>query len=151
MSSAKTYREAVIGSGPLQRSHAQWRRIELIEDLRYDYTRLDAVTMVAGNVWNAGVVLGTPVSNWQPLDLARVSARLAINGHEIGSGNGGDVMGHPLNALASLADKRAAAGSPVRRGMIVMTGSMIPIQYPIAGDRVLIEVSGLGTAELAVM
>ena len=125
--------------------------IELLEDLRYDYKRLDAAAMVAGNVWNAGVVLGTPVSNWQPLDLARVSARLAINGHEIGSGNGGDVMGHPLNALASLADKRAAAGSPVRRGMIVMTGSMIPIQYPIAGDRVLIEVSGLGTAELAVM
>jgi 2-keto-4-pentenoate hydratase len=32
--------------------------------------------------------------------------------------------------------------------MIVMTGSMVPIQYPGAGDRVLVEVSGLGTAEL---
>jgi hypothetical protein len=30
-----------------------------------------------------------------------------------------------------------------------MTGSMVPIQYPAAGDRVLIEVTGLGTAELA--
>jgi 2-keto-4-pentenoate hydratase len=33
--------------------------------------------------------------------------------------------------------------------MIVMTGSMVPIQYPVAGDRVVIEVSGLGTAEVA--
>ncbi len=124
--------------------------IELIEDLRYDYKRLDAAAMVAGNVWNAGVVLGAPVSDWQRLDLARVTARLSINGREIGSGNGGDVMGHPLNALGWLADKLAAAGTPLRRGMIVMTGSMVPIQYPVAGDRVLIEISGLGTAELVV-
>ena len=34
--------------------------------------------------------------------------------------------------------------------MIVITGSMVPIQYPIAGDRVSVEISELGTAELAV-
>jgi 2-oxo-3-hexenedioate decarboxylase/2-keto-4-pentenoate hydratase len=123
--------------------------IELIEDLRYDYRRLDAAAMVAGNVWNAGAVLGEPVSAWQDRDLARTEARLSINGRRIGSGNGGDVMGHPLNALAWLAEKLAAAGTPLRRGMIVLTGSMVPIQYPIAGDRVLVEVSGLGGAQLA--
>jgi 2-keto-4-pentenoate hydratase len=80
--------------------------------------------------------------------LARATARLSINGQEIGSGNGGDVMGHPLNALAWLAEKLAAVGTPLRRGMIVMTGSMVPIQYPGPGDRVVIQVSGLGTAEL---
>jgi len=122
--------------------------IELIEDLHYDYKRLDAAAMVAGNVWNAGVVLGTPVTGWPSQDLARATARLSINGRKIGSGNGGDVMGHPLNALAWLADKLAAAGTPLRRGMIVMTGSMVPIQYPVAGDQVVIEVSGLGSAEL---
>ncbi|MBV8936142.1 MAG: hydratase, partial [Alphaproteobacteria bacterium] len=37
--------------------------IELIEDLRFDYKRLDAAALVAGNVWNAGAVLGAPV--WQ--------------------------------------------------------------------------------------
>jgi 2-keto-4-pentenoate hydratase len=104
--------------------------------------------MVAGNVWNAGVVLGTPVTGWRNQDLARATARLSINGHAIGSGNGGDVMGHPPNALGWLADKLAAAGTPLRRGMIVMTGSMVPIQYPVAGDQVVIEVSGLGSAEL---
>ena len=123
--------------------------IELIEDLGYDYKRLEAAAMVAGNVWNAGVVLGTPVTGWRGQDLVRATARLSINDHEIGSGNGGDVMGHPLNALAWLADKLAAAGTPLRRGMIVMTGSMVPIQYPVAGDRVVIEVAGLGAAELA--
>ena len=124
--------------------------IELIEDLRHDYKRLDAAAMVAGNVWNAGVVLGTPLTEWRTLDLARVRAELRVNGRQIGDGNGGDVMGNPLNALVWLAGKLSAAGTPLQRGMIVMTGSMVPIQYPVAGDRVQVEVSGLGTAELAV-
>ena len=122
--------------------------IELLEDLRHDYKRLSAAAMVAGNVWNAGVVLGPPVTDWRRLDLAAVTSRLTINGREIGSGKGSDVMGNPLNALSWLADKLAAAGTPLRRGMIVMTGSMVPIQFPAAGDRAVVEVSGLGSAEL---
>ncbi len=123
--------------------------IELLEDLRHDYKRLSAAAMVAGNVWNAGVVLAAPVTDWRRLDLTQVTARLAINGREIGHGKGGDVMGNPLNALAWLANKLAAAGTPLRRGMVVMTGSMVPIQFPSPGDRAVVTVEGLGTAELA--
>ena len=82
------------------------------------------------------------------LDLANVVARLTINGREIGHGTGGDVMGNPLNALTWLADKLAAAGTPLKHGMIVMTGSMVPIQFPAAGDHAIVEVEELGTAEL---
>jgi 2-keto-4-pentenoate hydratase len=122
--------------------------IELLEDLRHDYKRLSAAAMVAGNVWNAGVVLGPPVTDWRRLDLSAATARLTINGREIGSGKSGDVMGNPLNALSWLADKLAVAGTPLKRGMIVMTGSMVPIQFPAAGDHAVVEVAGLGTAEL---
>src|SRR6266404_6552390 len=122
--------------------------IELLEDLRHDYKRLSAAAMVAGNVWNAGVVLAPPVTDWRRLDLAQLTARLAINGSEIGNGKGGDVMGNPLNALAWLADKLAGEGAPLKRGMVVMTGSMVPIQFPSPGDRAIVEVDGLGAAEL---
>jgi len=122
--------------------------IELLEDLRHDYKRLSAAAMVAGNVWNAGVVLAPPVTDWRRRDLAALTARLTINGREIGAGKGADVMGNPLNALEWLAGKLAAAGTPLRRGMIVMTGSMVPIQFPQPGDRAVVEVEGLGAAEL---
>ena len=121
--------------------------IEVLEDLRHDYKRLSARSMVAGNVWNAGCVLGAPVADWRQLDLAMATSRLTINGTEIGSGKGSDVMGNPLNALSWLADKLAADGRPLQRGMVVMTGSMVPIQFPNPGDRAVVEVSGLGTAE----
>ncbi|MBV9825303.1 MAG: fumarylacetoacetate hydrolase family protein [Alphaproteobacteria bacterium] len=122
--------------------------IELLEDLQHDYKRLTAAAMVAGNVWNAGVVLGAPVTDWRRLDLGKVTARLTIKGREIGSGKGGDVMGNPLNALAWLADKRAAHGHPLTAGTVVMTGSMVPIQFPQPGDIAVVEVEGVGRAEL---
>jgi 2-keto-4-pentenoate hydratase len=121
--------------------------IEVLEDLRHDYKRLTARAMVAGNVWNAGCVLGAPIADWRQLDLATVIYRLTINGKEIGVGKGADVMGNPLEALSWLADKLVADGRPLRRGMVVMTGSTVPIQFPNPGDRAIVEVSGLGIAE----
>lgn len=122
--------------------------IELIEDLRYDYKRIKAPALIAGNAWNAGIVLGEPVPDWRKLDLAALTARLFINNVEIGSGVGADVMGHPLNALSWLANKMAADGTPLRRGMMVMTGSIVPTKFPVAADTSRIEIDGLGGAEL---
>jgi 2-keto-4-pentenoate hydratase len=122
--------------------------IEVLEDLRHDYKRLSARSMVAGNVWNAGCVLGAPVTDWRKLDLATVTSRLTINGAEIGGGKGIDVMGNPLNALSWLADRLAADGRPLKRGMVVMTGSMVPIQFPKPGDRAVVEVAELSRAEV---
>lgn len=121
--------------------------MEVLEDLRHDYKRLSARSMVAGNVWNAGCVLAAPVKDWKKLDLATVTYRLSINDNEIGAGRGADVMGNPLNALSWLADKLAADGRPLKRGMVVMTGSTVPIQFPQPGDRAVVEVTGLGRAE----
>jgi 2-keto-4-pentenoate hydratase len=121
--------------------------IEVLEDLRHDYKRLTAAAMVVGNVWNAGCVLAAPVADWRKLDLAEVTYRLTINGKEIGAGKGADVMGNPLNALTWLANKLAADGRPLKRGMVVMTGSTVPIQFPQPGDRATVEVPGLGRAE----
>src|SRR5260370_19718473 len=69
--------------------------IELLEDLRHDYKRLSAAAMIAGNVWNAGVVLGPPVADWRRLDLAQLAPRLPINGSAIGAGKGSDLMANP--------------------------------------------------------
>jgi 2-keto-4-pentenoate hydratase len=121
--------------------------IEVLEDLKHDYKRLTAAAMVAGNVWNAGCVLAAPVADWRKLDLTAVTYRLTVNGSEIGAGKGSDVMGNPLNALTWLANKLAADGRPLRRGMVVMTGSTVPIQFPRPGDRAVVTVEGLGRAE----
>jgi 2-keto-4-pentenoate hydratase len=122
--------------------------IELIEDHACDQYRLvGARGLIANNAWNAGCVLGPAVADWRALDLATITGAMTINGVEIGRGRGSDVMsGHPLHALAWVANAVAARGHPLRRGMIVQTGSVVATQWPKPGDTVMVSFAGLGEA-----
>ena len=53
-------------------------------------------------------------------------------------------MGHPLEALAWLANNLAARGKMLRRGDIVLTGSLVQVHYPAPGEVVEIAIAGLG-------
>jgi 2-keto-4-pentenoate hydratase len=122
--------------------------IELIEDHGCDHYRdVGSRALIANNAWNAGCVIGPPVTAWRDLDLAAMTGAMAIDGVEIGRGRGGDVMGgHPFNALAWVANRVAARGRPLRRGMIVLTGSVVASQYPKRGQTVAVSFAGLGEA-----
>jgi 2-keto-4-pentenoate hydratase len=122
--------------------------IELIEDHGCDaYKEVGSRGLIANNAWNAGAVLGPAVTAWRALDLAAMTGAMAINGAEIGRGRGGDVMnGHPFHALAWVANTVAARGRPLRRGMIVLTGSVVSTQWPKPGDVVSVSFAGLGEA-----
>ncbi len=108
------------------------------------------LTSVATNISNAGAILGPPVTDWQNLDLAAARGTASINGVEVGAGHGSDVMGHPFEPLAWLANKLAQEGESLSRGAVVITGSIVPPKFLAAGDRAVVSVEGLGEAELAV-
>lgn len=108
------------------------------------------LTSVATNISNAGAVLGPPVADWRSLDLAAARGAASINGQEVGEGYGSDVMGHPFEPLAWLANKLASEGETLRAGSIVITGSIVPPKFLEQGDRALITVEGLGEATLTV-
>jgi 2-keto-4-pentenoate hydratase len=123
--------------------------IEIIDDQNADYKLAVAVDLVANNSWNAGCVIGPPVTEWRKLDLAALGGRMLINGAEIGRGTGADVLGHPLEALAWLANTMAERGRPLRAGMIVSTGSIVSTKFPKPGDTIVAELDGLGEARAA--
>ena len=123
--------------------------IEIIDDQNADYKLANALDLIADNSWNAGCVIGPPVTGWRRLDLAKLSGRMLINGEEVGRGVGADVLGHPLEALAWLANILAERGRPLRAGMIVSTGSIVSTKYPKPGDTVVAALEGLGEAKAA--
>ncbi|TMJ37610.1 MAG: hypothetical protein E6G89_13935 [Alphaproteobacteria bacterium] len=124
--------------------------IEIVDDRYSDYRSLGACTLIADNFFNAGCVLGAPVRNWQKLDLSALTGHMRINDSEVGRGTGAMVMGHPFEALAWLANSRSTRDQGLRRGEFVFLGSLVETKWLNAGDRVAIEVEGLGTASLSV-
>jgi len=113
-------------------------------------TQTQLLTTISSNILNAGVVLGQPVSDWQGINLPGCRGYMEINGELVGEGMGADVMGHPLEPLAWLANALADQGRELKAGMVVITGSIVSPKWLVAGDSALIEIEGLGKAELSV-
>ncbi len=125
--------------------------IEIVDEQDADYDRLDAPLLIADNAFNFGCVLGPPVTDWRGLDLAGLAGRMTINGEIVGEGRGGDVMGHPLSALAWLANNLVERGRMLKAGEVVLTGSIVATKRPQAGDQVATVIDGLGEARLSVV
>mgnify|MGYP001042077641 CR=1 FL=1 len=117
---------------------------ELIEDRNAVYRETDAYSMIVDNCWNAGVVLGAPVEMRRDIDPCRLHGRLAINGRPVSEGKADD----PLGALAWLANLVATRGRPIRRDMVVITGSLVATVSIAPGDTAVFTVDGLGSVRL---
>jgi 2-keto-4-pentenoate hydratase len=121
--------------------------IEIVDDRYLKWETLGAPTLVADDFFAAGCVLGGPVARSAAQDLLQVAGRAVINGLEAGRGTGADVLGHPHNALAWLANHLAAEDRGLHAGQIVLTGSLVKTIWLNAGDHVAMELAGLGKVE----
>lgn len=125
---------------------------ELADDRDADYTALSshAFGLIADNAWNEGAVLGVPVREWASIDLAGIRGVATINGAVVGEGYGRDVMGHPFEALAWVANNLAKRGKHMHAGQFVITGSLVTSKFPKAGDNLRFELGALGGVDLAI-
>src|SRR6266850_1139677 len=126
--------------------------VQMAADLNADYRRLAQapLELIADNGWIEGAVLGLPVTKWASLDLGALRGVATINGKVVGEGIGAAAMGHPLEALAWVANHLAAHGRGLVFRDVVITGSIITTKTVQAGDLVKFAVEGLGEAELRV-
>lgn len=125
---------------------------ELADDRGADYASLWAhgLQLVADNAWNEGAVLGDPRRDWRSLDLAATRGAVSLDGAEIGAGHGRDLMGHPLDALAWLADSLSRRGIGMRAGDVAILGSLVTSKFPLAGQRLRFELDGFAPIELTI-
>jgi 2-keto-4-pentenoate hydratase len=123
--------------------------IEIVDERYVGWETMGAPTLIADDFFAAGCVLGAPVARRRAPDLLTVVGRALINGAEVGRGTGADVLGHPHHALAWLANHLAEEGRSLHAGQIVLTGSLVKTIWLAAGDRVTMELEGLGKVEAA--
>jgi 2-keto-4-pentenoate hydratase len=126
--------------------------LEIADDRDADYRQLAGaiLTVVADNAWNEGLVLGEPVSGFGAGQLAAAGGVATIDGREVGRGTGADVMGHPLDALAWLANHLQQRGLALAAGHLVTTGSLVTSKFPEVGNAVGFDVDGLGSVGVRV-
>ncbi len=120
---------------------------ELIEDRNADYTTLDWRWMAADNSWHAGLVLGPPTA---PSDIADLPGVLAIDGNEVDRGSTRDVLGHPYDAIAWLANHLRARGLSIEPGHWISTGSIATIRFAEINRRYRFTIAGLPPVELSI-
>jgi 2-keto-4-pentenoate hydratase len=125
--------------------------IEIVENRYGDFLARGTPTLIADDFFHKACVLGTAVTDWRDIDLAAIAGRTRIDGTEKGSGTGADVMGHPLEAVAWLANTLANHGERLVAGQIVLTGSVAPVIWvdtPTASAE--IELESLGAVRLEI-
>jgi len=116
---------------------------ELIEDRHADYKTSKALSLIADNAWNGGIVIGAAIA--PPAgDLNGIAGKLMRNGKPDGSGRTDD----PLGALAWLANLAADRGRPITAGMVVITGSVITTVDIAPGERLDFELDGIGSTSM---
>lgn len=117
---------------------------ELIEDRNAHYKSCQALSLIADNAWNCGIVVGPPRQVPPTLELNGIMGRMQIDGAPASAGPTDD----PMGALAWLADLAAGRGRPLRAGQIVITGSIIATFKVEPGRRYSLTIDGIGTTEL---
>ena len=98
--------------------------------------------------WNGGSLIARANKNWRNLAIDKLDGSIAFDGKVVRTGNSGDVLGHPLNALAWLANKLGEHGKTLKKGMIVSSGSMVACQFVPPGSTAVGRIDGLGEVTL---
>jgi len=107
--------------------------LEIIDSRVRDW-KIKLPDTVADNASSARIVLGGVLTSPTSIDLRTVGMVMEKNGEVLATAAGAAVLGHPANAVAWLANKLAAYGIPLRKGEVVLSGSLTAAAPVAAGD-----------------
>src|SRR5690606_38947523 len=115
--------------------------VEVLDDRCPDKTPPDVETLVACNVNNTSVILG----EWQPLP-SDFNRKITITSHEevIEEGNVAEIV-NPLESVYWLAQAMARQQRTIPAGSIIITGNLMTVRFPSAGDQFTFALEGLGS------
>lgn len=123
--------------------------VEVVDDRYEDFRTMGVATLVADNAFDAGSLLGEPVLTLNPLDTGALAARTYRDGELVAEGLSDALLGHPMDALAWLANRRSSLGLGLEAGSFVSLGSITPVQWVERPGAYRIEIDGLGSVEVS--
>jgi len=101
---------------------------------------------VADNASSGVFVLGAAEIDPRSVDLKACRIDVHKNGAPLSQGVGSAALGSPAYCVAWLANTLSRFGIPLRAGEVVLSGSLVPLEPVRAGDRMHLEIEGIGSA-----
>jgi 2-keto-4-pentenoate hydratase len=123
--------------------------IELVGHRFADWNRFDASILVADNAVHQAWIPGAGISDWRDLNLASHGVQVIVNGEPKLTGSGANVLGHPLKALAWLANELPKWGRSLKAGELVTTGTCTDVYTAQPRDGIRVDFGVLGNVELS--
>ncbi len=99
---------------------------------------------VADNASCGVYVLGKNEVDPRDFDLPNLHMKIHKNGEFNSEGLGSAVQGNPLTAVAWLANTLGEFGIPFKAGEVILSGSLAPLIPVVAGDKMSLEIEGIG-------
>jgi len=121
--------------------------LEIIDSRIVDW-KIKLPDTVADNASSARIVLGGTITPIKTLDLRTVGMVLEKNGEVVATAAGAAVLGHPAQAVAWLANKLAVYGIPLRKGEVILSGSLTAATLVAAGDFIRADFGPLGDVKM---
>lgn len=117
-----------------------------IVDSRVDDWKIKIQDTVADNASCGVYVLGSRGADPRDFDLPQLRMRVFKNGELEAEGLGSAVQGNPLTAVAWLANTLGEFGIPFKAGEVILSGSLTPFIAIEPGDKLHLELDGIGSA-----
>ena len=122
--------------------------IEIVSHRYVDWSTVGAPSVAADNAIHGAWIQGTPLIDGRTLDLAHHEVTLTVNGHLFDRGTGANVLGHPFNVVAWLANELPKHGQRLKAGDFITTGVVMNVYNAQTGDAIVADFGVLGQIEL---
>lgn len=116
---------------------------------RIDNWNIRITDTIADNASASHFVLGYKRVSLRNLDLVNCKMEMTKNKDLVAEGRGAECLGNPLNATLWLVNKMASLGTPIRKGNVILSGSLGPMAAVAPGDKISASIEGLGTVSVS--
>lgn len=118
--------------------------LEVVESRLADVDVAGPLWKLADNQMNGGIVLGTPVSDWSNCNMRAPNAALMIGGNSVWDGPAPVPGGDAFGTLAAFVGAVGSHCRGLKKGHVVITGSIAGLHSVGAGQKVCGEIAGFG-------
>ena len=120
-----------------------------IEVVDLDPAMSDLESILAGNVFHRGVMLGAPAEGFDPAGLATLEATVRRNGSLAERARFADTGEAPAEVVRLIEERLALVGEEPREGQVIIAGSLTQIVFVEPGDSIEVDLGPLGRLALS--